>query len=502
MKSVNWFVMPIVIRVLLVLALLAVVVTPAVLIWRYRRWPPYVWKQLLARRIVKLSDRRHALEREGAQGIDLAVRRLADEMIRCYLQGIPVEQLAEYPGIGPATVDRLREAGCRGVSDVTAARIANIEGIGRTRTRDLTAAVRSLTQAARSRFDAGACPEAREYRERMEKLRADEQGRALARTRELTALDAALQEAEKLNDVARHISLWSYLTNRDVPGLTEVLSRPLPELRELPPIPVGRLEVVKSPVADAFQAELQKPVIAPEPGRAEHPWLPKMRAVVGFAFTVARSDGRVAEAERKAIREFLAARFGHDPVLVRHIDPLMQQTEAAIPDETAVLTAVYELTTPTEREELHKFAERIIDASSGRNSRERAALVRVATAFGIPAVAPAVAVASAAPAVAAQAVAAPAVMDSKAILEISPEVSVTVDLIRRRYVLLREKLDPAKAASMGPEFRRMADEKRAKLRAAAEDLLRPFGAPLDPPAAPPPPTDIRHNPDLDDVFGV
>jgi len=495
--------MPIAVRVLLVLAFFAAAVTPAVLVWRYRRWPPYVWKQLLGRRIRELSDRRHTLEREAAQGIEPAAQRLADEVFRRYLQGIPLEQLSEYPGIGPATLDRLRQAGCRGIVDITAARITKIEGIGPTRARDLTTAVQSLTRSARSRFDAGACPEAHEYRQGVEKLRADEQGRALARNRELTALDAALQETDKLNDIARQITLSSYLSNRDVPGLADALSRPLPAPPKLPPVSVGRLEPAKPPEGDLFRAELQKPVNATESGRTEHPWLPKMRAVVGFAFTVAKSDGRVAETERKAIREFLAARFGHDAVLVRHIDPLMQQTEGAIPDETAALTAVCKLTTPSEREDLYQFAERITDASSSRNSRERATLVRIATTFGMPATTAAAAVAAPVSVAAAPtATTAPATPGSKAILEISADVSVTVDLIRRRYVLLSEKLDPAKAASMGPEFRRMADEKRARLRAAAEDLLRPFGAPLDAPAAPPPPADIRHNPDLDDVFGV
>ena len=47
----------------------------------------------------------------------------------------------------------------------------------------------------------------------------------------------------------------------------------------------------------------------------------------------------------------------------------------------------------------------------------------------------------------------------------------------------------------------MADRKRADLRRAAEALIAPFGVPLDPPAAPPQPADLRHNPDLDDVFG-
>src|SRR5437879_561794 len=172
--------MPIAIRVLLVLAFLAAAITPAVLVWRYRRWPPYVWKQLLCRRIVELSNGRLTLEREAAQGIEPAARRLADELFRRHLQDVPLEQLAEYPGIGPATLDRLRQAGCRRVADVTAARITNIEGIGPTRARDLAAAIRSLTQSVGSRFDAGACPEAHEYSERLDKLRADEQRRTAA----------------------------------------------------------------------------------------------------------------------------------------------------------------------------------------------------------------------------------------------------------------------------------------------------------------------------------
>src|SRR5439155_24553790 len=130
---------------------------------------------------------------------------------------------------------------------------------------------------------------------------------------------------------------------------------------------------------------------------------------------------------------FLAARFGHDAVLVRHIDPLMQQTEAAIPDETAALTAVCNLTTPSERAELYEFAGQIADASGGRNARERAALLRIATMFGVARESPGGTLAAAAPAGPASVAVAPAVPDSKAILEISPDVSVTVDLIRRRY---------------------------------------------------------------------
>jgi hypothetical protein len=81
-----------------------------------------------------------------------------------------------------------------------------------------------------------------------------------------------------------------------------------------------------------------------------------------------------------------------------------------------------------------------------------------------------------------------------------PDAPLDADLIRRRYANLTDKLDPAKAAAFGPEFARMAEQKRAAVRAAAEALIAPFGEPLEKPAAPPP-TDIRENALLDDVFG-
>ena len=85
-------------------------------------------------------------------------------------------------------------------------------------------------------------------------------------------------------------------------------------------------------------------------------------------------------------------------------------------------------------------------------------------------------------------------------LEILPDMPLDPDLIRRRYANLTDKLDPARAAAFGPEFARMAEQKRATVRAAAEALIAPFGEPLEKPAAPPP-TDIRENALLDDVFG-
>jgi hypothetical protein len=93
-------------------------------------------------------------------------------------------------------------------------------------------------------------------------------------------------------------------------------------------------------------------------------------------------------------------------------------------------------------------------------------------------------------------------LSPRLILEIDPTATVSPDLIRRRFTLLTEKADPAKAATLGVEFVRMAETKRADILRAAQELMAPFGEPLVPPAAPPKPTDIRHNPLLDEIFGA
>jgi uncharacterized tellurite resistance protein B-like protein len=473
--------------------------------------------------------------RDSANESKFRAEQLADDYFRRHLDTISLDQLAEFPGIGPATLDRLRQAGCRQLAHVTTVSVERIPGIGRARAKDLGAAVKNLVGAARSRFDAGACPEAQEYRHQVSQLHADERAQAHMREQKLAALDVALQETRALADMARPVTFWAYVVNQDIPDLTaSVLSRPLPEPRVVSPIPVdpfvrstpprppaitpptGALAantafepmvlpratpanpvVATSPSADLFQAALQSPTggAAATPSD-EHPWLPKLRVAAGFAFVVAKADGRVAAAERATIRAYLGAKFGHDVGLARHIDPLMERTEAATPDEAAVIIEVCRLMTAAEQAELYALAEQIADASGRRNPREEAMLSRIAAAFNI-------AVVDSRPQLQPPRSQAPAPdNDPRTVLEIPADVDLDVALIRRRYALLIEKLDPSKAASLGPEFQRLANEKRSRLRAAAEALLAPFQVPLDAPTAPTPPHDLRHNPDLDDVFGV
>jgi DnaJ-domain-containing protein 1 len=305
-----------------------------------------------------------------------------------------------------------------------------------------------------------------------------------------------------------------------------VMARPLPSPKEVAPVPVtpapppvARPPEVRVPTATAVARPVSGPTAAAADdlfrvalqtaapsAREEHPWLPKLRAVVRFGFLVAKADGRVAQAEKKVLRQYLGEKFGHDGALLRQIDPLMEAAEKAALDEPAMLADVRSVTTAAEQRDLYSLAERITAASG-----ERKALERIAQAFELKTPPPAPPrFAEGGKTVAPLPPPLPSgegaggrgsSPDPRAVLEFEPAAALSPDLIRRRYTLLNEKLDPARAAALGPEFAAMADRKRAGLRRAAEALIAPFGVPLDPPAAPPPPADLRHNPDLDDVFG-
>jgi uncharacterized tellurite resistance protein B-like protein len=497
--------------------------------WEYRHWPPYLWKQRLRRRLAELRDRRDDLE-SPARGQD-PTAQLHATYFRRHLQGVPLEKLIDFPGIGPGTVDRLRQAGRRSLADAVGSHFDDVPGVGRVRAKDLRAAVRELVRQAQSRFDAGATPEAHEYRRQLDALRAGERERALARDRQLAAVEEALREADELDDLAADVTFRAYLFHRHVPGLTdEVLDRPLPTPRERPapvarpapapvppPAPVAAAVRAARPVAPAVAVPPPPPPdLFRDPPRPQepHPWLAKMRAYARFAFAVARADGRVAQAERRAIRAFLDEQFGHDGVLVRHIDPLMEQTEANPPAEADALADVRPVTTDAERRELYRLAGRITDATGERSKRERGALDRIAAAFELTEATPPPAPPRSGEGSKAEGPPSPPSLSGKgagglgdaphprAVLEIPAGADLSPELIRRRYAHLTDRLDPAKAATLGADVAAVVAGKRAAVRAAAEALIAPFGVPLDPPAAPPPPADLRHNPDLDDVFGA
>jgi uncharacterized tellurite resistance protein B-like protein len=267
----------------------------------------------------------------------------------------------------------------------------------------------------------------------------------------------------------------------------------------IPPKPTPRIQ--EDLFLGSSPAMADKPV-SPAPTNVLPAQLVQLRALCAFGFLIAKADGRIAQAERKVIRDALADRYGHNPDLLRRLDVTMEQVEKESPIETDCMD---ELRTHFDRStypDLIELAHTIAQASSGVNSREEELLARLRREFNLPeepAAAPTFthpANTSTAPASGA----APAISPQE-ILEIDPTVPLSPDLIRRKYTLLSERLDPTRAATLGAEFAKLAEEKRLALKAAAEQLIAPFGEPLVVEKAPQP-ADLRHNPDLDDVFGL
>ncbi len=497
--------------VVLLLVALPLATFGVVLSLRYQKWAPRVWQQRLHRHVGELTGRRMTL-RAKLSDPAVEISRLTDEHLHRHLKSVPLDRLAEYPGVGPGTVDRLSTAGFRRLADAERARFDGIPGIGPGRDADIRAAVARLAKEERSVFAAGGCPEAVACRRAVRAMNDEATARQAAVGPELAAVDAALKACDPLLALAGRVNFWAFLFDGEVSALVDiqreaVLTQPRPVTPPPPPVratvvpvpppaPIADRAVARPatlpppPVGDPFRERLATPALPAHP--AEPSGLAHLRAVAGFGLMIAKADGRIAQAERATVRAFLAERFGHDTVLARHIDPVLERTEKAVPDHAAALAALHAVTTPLDHPRLLAFAVAVVNAAGERSAREKELLAKLATAFGVTA--------EPAPVRVAAPPSPPPAVDHRAVLDIPQRAELTAELVRRKYALAVDPLDPQKAAALGPEFANLAEQKRTAARVAAEALLAPFGVPLDPPK-PSPPADIRSNELLDDVFG-
>jgi outer membrane biosynthesis protein TonB len=258
----------------------------------------------------------------------------------------------------------------------------------------------------------------------------------------------------------------------------------------------------------------------------------------------------VTPAERTFIQEHVRRRFGYNRALLNRAEALSAHYESAAIDTEACFRQIKQRFTPAHRAALLDFARQIVAASGHGDQAAAAFLHALAQRLGAQPVKPAPqppppmpmppppaasqgppAVTSAAPrpgpsvrSPTAPAVAtprrpvpppapppAPAPAPARtpeptrgeclALLDIAPTSALSADLVRRQWNLLAGRLAPDKVATMGPEFVKLAEAKVAAVRRAAETLLGPMGERLETEPAHPPAKDLRHNPDLDDVFG-
>lgn len=467
----------------LLLALTAIA-SVAFFYWQYLHWPPTQWKSRLH---AHLDGLRRAIADQENDPDSKREAVLRDSKLNAYLDGIPLSRLADFPGIGPGTVQKLEEARFTRVSQMwQLGWTSQVPGIGDVREKALKDAARNIKIAAETEFDNGQCDEGRAWLVERDRLREGHRAESEKRDRIKAAANRAIRESQSLVDLAKAVTFQAFLFHKtETPITADVIARPFPAMVVDPPKAIP----LPPPPPVAIAISPPPPTAAPLP--LDDPALERLRSFCRFGFVIARADGRVAVAEKKLIREFLVDQFGGDARLVRHIDPVIEQCENPPPAEADVVEELKSCTDADERQSLLTYARRIADAVGDRNQKEQALLDRIAAAFGLGGDTPPTS--QAAPAT-----------DSREILGIPAKVPLTAELVRRRWNIVNDQYDPAKAATLGPELAALAEQKRSAVRQAAEALLAQLGEPLvapPPPPPPPPPADPRHNPDLDAVFG-
>ncbi len=495
----------IVLSIVFVLALAA----GGVLYSRYRQTPNRLWAGRVWSAQDKLEQRRRAANRSIAAANDQRpLDLLKREHLERYLRGQSVDALMSYAGIGPAIVSWLRDGGVTTVYAASRSRVEGIKNIGPGRASDIKSAARQVEADAESKFAAGSCPEAVAYAKARDELERERERQRSAGTRELRAISDEFDFLRERLRIAGEVTFTRFLNHKPIAAITpelmnQPLARPAVEVRVEPaPIPKPAEVVQSKPeiiqTAPAPQVPIPPPAVrVPEPPPEPSEPLPvvRLRAVVSFGYAVAKADGRVAAGEKRQIRVFLERRYAREPEAAARLTAIIDEIEAKIPDLASALWDVRRDLPPEHWPDLNQFAISIADSSGERNAKKVACLSRVAEAFEIGTAKPA----SPPPKETANGEMTEA--DCRTALEIGATVPLSVDLIRRQFRLLSERFAPAKFADHGDEFVRMAADKRTRAERAARQLLQAYNEPLETPTAPAP-TDLRHNPDLDAIFGV
>jgi hypothetical protein len=547
----NW------IWLLLALVPIAIVASGVFLCLPYLRSPEKCWRDSVlrayqaARRQVQVEQAQLQRLSKNHQDENQSLSRKAFER---FLSSISVNELEAYPGIGPATAGRLKQAGFNNLARLQNARI-RVSGLGQKRLADVYGAVRQLTRQAESRFQAGACPESQRLTGQLQQLElqyAELHCRANARVKGATDVIRQLDESVA---VARQVTFWNYLW-RDAHAVVppELLHRALPDLlsavtaaeqqavkvlrgqeaagnsrSESKSRTVTRSAVSTKPVARPTPIPQQTkerpaPIRSPErrssslqsspapiPSRstqsqiASDPAQELLEAIIEFAFAIARTDGSISRKETGFIQEQMQRRCRHDAALYNRAKAWCAHYATVAIDIGSCLQRVKEKFTPAQRGQLLELGCQIAEASGPINRREMRLLERASREWEVPWKPPVVvAVATPEPPEPspAQVAAVSPGLEARTLLEIDASTQLTADLIRRQYNLLSSRLAPGKLESLGPEFVAMAESKRQAIRAAAAALIGPLGEPLDLPAKTAGPAELRHNPDLDAMFGA
>jgi tellurite resistance protein len=516
--------MPVLSIIVSVVLVLVLAIGWALLSFKFQRTPEKQWKDRVATAFALAQQRCAELSLAPAQWEQQwqdERRTLPDQHYAQMLTGTSIDDLENFPGIGPATIARLRQAGHTNIGQLQQADLHAINGLNNQRLADVEQARKALLQQLRERFDKGACAEAQSLATTLAQRQRDLDRQKHVAGLRLRAAERIRIELQSLANQAALVNFATFLMNRGGPLLPPVLLQsPLPDLEAA--LAAAEKEALPSPPSSAAPAAL-----APAPSTANQDQQ-LLELTIQFAYVVARCDGHLAKKEKEWIAHHLAQRYRQDANLLERARALCTHYETVVPDADACLDAVGSRFSTEQKVELMELAHGIAAAAGAINQKEVKFLHKLSQRLGVPEVVtrspsttqpvvaepppPVAAAPPPQPAPAPPPPVAPALPPPQpatvagpeqqlALLEIAAGTPLSADLIRRQYTRLVEKFAPDKMHSMGPEFVAVAQQKRQLIEQAARALMAPFKEELVPPATPPPPKDLRHNPDLDSLFG-
>jgi hypothetical protein len=499
----------IVVGVVLLLGLV-LAISWAVLSFKFQHRPEKQWKDrvtaALARAQACCGELFSALPNLDRQWQDER-RTLPDQHFAQMLAATAIDELENFPGIGPATVDRLRHAGHGNMAQLQRVDLHAIDGLDKRRLADVEQARKTLLQQLRQRFDHGGCPEAQTLAATLAQRQRDVDRQKQVASARLQAAERTRAELQSLANQAALVTFPAFLMGGGAPLLPPVLVQ-----SAIPDVDAS-MAAAERGVAPAPQVSAAPAAAPPTPADAKQPQQ-LLDLTVQFAFVVARCDGHLARKEKEWIASHFGQRYRDDAVLLDRVRALCVHYETTVPNADACLDEINAQVPTDQKAALMEMAYGIAAAAGDINQKEVKFLHKLSQRLGVPEPAalrqpvppppPAAVVAPPPPVAAApppQPAAAPGPEQQLALLEIAPGTPLSPDLIRRQYTRLVEKFAPDKMQHMGPEFVAAAQQKRQLIEQAARALMAPFKEELIPPAAPPAPRDLRHNPDLDALFG-
>jgi hypothetical protein len=484
----------------------------AVLSFKFQHRPEKQWKDracaALARAQTCCAELSSALVNLDRQWQDER-RHLPGQHFAQMLAATAIDELEEFPGIGPATVDRLRHAGHGNMAQLLRVDLHAIDGLDKRRLADVEQARKTLLQQLRQRIDHGDCPEAQTLAATLAQRQRDMDRQKQVASARLQAAERTRAELQSLVNQAALVTFPAYLMGGGAPLLPPVLVQAaIPDVDAA--MAAAEKEAAPAPPVSATPAAA--PPVPAAPAVANQPQQ-LLDLTVQFAFVVARCDGRLARKEKEWIAGHFGQRYRDDAAMLDRARALCAHYETTVPNAEACLDEINARFPTDQKAALMEMAHGIAAAAGDINQKEVKFLHKLSQRLGVPEPAalrqpappptsPAVVapppVAAASPP---QQAAARGPEQQLALLEIAPGTPLSADLVRRQYTRLVEKFAPDKMQHMGPEFVAAAQQKRQLIEQAARALMAPFKEELIPTAAPPAPKDLRHNPDLDALFG-